>query len=434
MSNTAGRSLLLLTAAAALVSCAGCKGGLFANHNAVPSTAEEQELADQQQVQRDRYGNPIHDNLTDDYNGVGEQLTDGDKKPWQEGFPTPKKMWAAAKDMVGMGPDKAIANAAYAKGEQLFRDKNYDDAAKEFKTAYKRWPDSALEEDAMFMLGESYFFADRYDKASDTFVNLMKKYENSRHLDKVTTRQFAIAHYWVDIQRTNPYPFLMPNFFEETRPWFDTAGNGLAVYESVWINDPTGPLSDDAVIATANEHFVNDRFEDADSYYTQLRRDYPKSEHQWPAHLLGLRSKLGKYQGPRYDDTPLQEAQDLVEQTLARYPEMENDERERLLKTRTTIVAQKAERNWNMGEYYAKRDYNRAAKYYWALVVEEAPETRFAEMARERLDARKAEPDLPENHFQWLVDAFPEPRQRGLPDGSDSGTARLARNPKKSVH
>ena len=53
---------------------------------------------------------------------------------------------------------------------------------------------------------------------------------------------------------------------------------------------------------------------------TLLRTDYPKSEHQFQAHLLGLKSKLLKYQGPDYEGAPLDEADELVTQILDAVP------------------------------------------------------------------------------------------------------------------
>ncbi len=57
----------------------------------------------------------------------------------------------------------------------------FAEAATQFKDAAERWPDSALEEDAMFMSGEGYFFADRYPKANEAWEKLLKKYPNSKH-------------------------------------------------------------------------------------------------------------------------------------------------------------------------------------------------------------------------------------------------------------
>ena len=67
---------------------------------------------------------------------------------------------------------------------------------------------------------------------------------------------------------------------------------------------------------TANAFFVRGRWSDADYYYTLLRNDYPKSEFQVQAHLLGLAMKLKLYQGPDYDGKALLEADELIDQML----------------------------------------------------------------------------------------------------------------------
>ena len=54
-----------------------------------------------------------------------------------------EKLTKSMKQAVGLGPDKKIAEAAFADGEKLFEAKDYDKAAKKFGTAVSRWPDSA---------------------------------------------------------------------------------------------------------------------------------------------------------------------------------------------------------------------------------------------------------------------------------------------------
>ena len=51
--------------------------------------------------------------------------------------------------------------------------------------AYKRWPDSPLEEEAMFKAAESEFFADRYSKADDEYALLIKKFPSTQYLSQV---------------------------------------------------------------------------------------------------------------------------------------------------------------------------------------------------------------------------------------------------------
>ena len=93
----------------------------------------------------------------------------------------------------------------------------------------------------------------------------------------------------------------------------------MKTYENIRLNDPTGPLADDAIMATANSYFRRGRYNDADYQYDLLRKEYPRSDHQFNAHMLGLQCKLRKYQGPDYDGTPLEEAEQLVKQQRTQF-------------------------------------------------------------------------------------------------------------------
>ena len=264
-----------------------------------------------------------------------------------------KKTW---KKMTGRAPNEAIARQAYAEGDALFQAGKYAEAAEKYKIAADRWPESTLEEDAMYMMAESYFFSDQYYRSSETFGKLLKQYENSRHLDKVVVRDFAIARYWE--KEADKHMAYLPNFTDKTMPYFDPLGNGIAVYESIRLNDPTGPLADDATFATANAYFLDRRYEDADYHYELIRKEYPHSEFQVQAHLLGLRAKLRTYQGAEYDDKSLGDSEKLIDSTLRQFGAEIPDERERLVRAQRAIRAQKAEREWNNGEYYYHRKWD----------------------------------------------------------------------------
>jgi outer membrane protein assembly factor BamD (BamD/ComL family) len=322
---------------------------------------------------------------------------DDDQKDWLDrlSYYTPPKIYKRTKNKLGLGPDESLARKYYAEAEELYRQQKYAEAAKLYKRAYKRGEDSPVEEDAMYMAAESFFFSDQYYYASDTYAMLMKKFENTRHMDKVETRFFAIARYWED-QATKHSEFA-PNFFDDTRPYFDPRGNAIAIYEAVRLHDPTGPLADDALFATANAYFLGCRWDDADYNYDLIRKEYPRSEHQREAHLLGIRAKLRSYQGAEYDERPLLEADKLIGVTLAQWVSDLPEERERLQRAQRTIRAQKAERDWANAEYYYHRKYYRAARFYYAEILKTWPDTHFAEMSAERMEETKNLPPIPPN-------------------------------------
>jgi TolA-binding protein len=310
------------------------------------------------------------------------------------------KTWKKA---IGRGPELKIARPAYEKGKQLFAEKKYAEAAPEFATAVDRWPDSTLEEDAMFYLGESYFFADQYVKAEDAYQSLVEKYSNTRYLDLISKRLFSIAKYWQDLYKSRPESFYSVNATDNTKPWYDTIGHASRVYEKIRLNDPRGMLADDAIIAAANIKMELKEYDEADHLYGVLRSDYPRSEHQLAAHRLGLWCKLMMYQGADYDEKPLKDAEQLVDQLLVQFPqELPADERDRLKKIKAEINFNRAMRDWNTAQYYEKGDYARAARFYYQKVIREYPNTELANKSKERIAAIANMPDNPPNNFEFL--------------------------------
>jgi outer membrane protein assembly factor BamD (BamD/ComL family) len=339
------------------------------------------------------------------------------------------------KSKFGLGPDQRVAEQAYASGEELFRNQQFDDAAKKFKEAAKRWPGSKIEQDALFYQGESEFFAQRYSKAVDTYGLLLEKHPNSPHLDKVIRRQFDIARYWEKYEAYDPDWPVTPNLIDKTRPLFDTLGRSLKTYENIRLNDPTGPLADDAIMAAANSYFLRGRYSDADYQYELLRNEYPRSEHQFEAHILGLQCKLRKYQGVDYDGTPLVEAKKLVKQLKVQFgSELSPEERERLADIQAQLNMQLAERDYQMAQYFDAAEHYGSAKFYYNQVIREYPGTPLAEKSQQRFIELGGLPDHPESKMEWFTGLFPENAERKsieqVPLLAPEGQTRLATEPR----
>lgn len=345
----------------------------------------------------------------------------------------PRVQYDKIKEAVGLGPNEQLAREAYVEGDRLFREKNYKAAAGKFEEAAKRGPLSAIKQDAMFMLAESYFFGDRYIKARDAYDALVKEHPNTRYLDTVIDREWKIARYWEEYENHDPDWTLTPNAYDKTRPWFDTIGHAIKTYENIRLNDPTGPRADDAIMATANIYFQRGRYEDADYHYTLLRREYPRSELQFEAHLLGLQAKLRKYQGADYDGAPLTEAKTLVKQLRMQFAgRLSDQEKERLRTVEGQLNLEIATRDYRMAEHFDGTKHYGAARYYYAQVVKQYPDTELAAQARERISQIAGEPEKPPKRLAWFVDLFPESSERSrvarIPELENGGT-RLAEQP-----
>ena len=202
------------------------------------------------------------------------------------------------KKATGYGPNEGIARTAFKEGQELFQQKKFAEAAEKFKTAADRWPDTPLEEDALFMLGESQFFSDQYSKAHDTYGLLLKKYNNSRHLDVAVQREFALGRYW---EQLDDYQ----HAWSQSRPILPTtagpcsipSATAIQAYQNVRMYDPTGPLADDSLMATAIAYFRRGQFENAALDFDLLRKEYPNSEHQKARSHPGTASQNARIPG-----------------------------------------------------------------------------------------------------------------------------------------
>ncbi|MEC9010519.1 MAG: hypothetical protein VX877_14740, partial [Planctomycetota bacterium] len=135
-------------------------------------------------------------------------------------------------------------------------------------------PRAAFREDTLFLLAESQFHLKKFSNADDSYTELLTDFPSTRHIDRASQRLFEIGRYWLDSQnfkaaseirpanaivpagRSEPgmtgYWFtrlpLIPNMTDGTRPLFDTGGRALRTLKTIWLNDPTGHLADDALM------------------------------------------------------------------------------------------------------------------------------------------------------------------------------------------
>jgi outer membrane protein assembly factor BamD (BamD/ComL family) len=341
----------------------------------------------------------------------------------------PEKIIDNTKRSIYGKKDEAVARKAYADGEELFRKKEYEAAREQFETAAFRWPDSQLEEDAMFMMGECGFFSDRYADADKDYDKLIKKYTTTEHIGTISRRSFAMGRYWQDKHEKEPHWPVTPNFTDKERPMFDTAGRALKSYERIVQTDPRGPLADDAIMAVADAMFNKRYYDDADFRYKMLITDYPQSKYQYDAHERSLRCKLLKYQGPEYDDTPLKEAEVLVDQMLTQFPDRVGADREKLVKYKAEVMARKQMCDMHAAEYYAKGGYNYAARQYYEKVARNYPKSNLSEQALAKMDEMKGLPDRPDPPLEWAYNWMPgmtkpaetdapPPQMASQPDGT----------------
>ena len=123
-------------------------------------------------------------------------------------------------------------------------------------------------------------------------------------------------------------------------------------------------------MAAAAEYIRQKKFEDADEFLTDLRETFSDSDHLFLAHLLGIRTKLEVYAGPRYSGLVLEEAEKLVRQTRQRFPGKLQEKKyaDMVARAAAEITYLRAQRLAYRADFREKKkEYGAARKYYQKL-------------------------------------------------------------------
>ncbi len=327
------------------------------------------------------------------------------------------------------------AKELYQQGDRLFREAQtlprdqaqaqFAESAKYFRRASEAAPKTALDQDALFMQGESWFFADRLPDATEAYQKLQKQYPRNRHLDRAAARLFSISRYWIEVAKTQDGKWFTLNLTDAKRPRIDVDGHAIRVLDQIRFDDPTGRLADDATMAAAAEYIRQRKFEEADEFLTDLRETYSDSEHLFHAHLLGIKCKLESYAGPAYSGMVLDEAEKLVKQTRQRFPDKLADPQygDIVANAAAEIARSRADRLAFRAKYRENRREYGAAKVYYYKLLEQFGNTPHADQARARLAEIEKLPDVPEQRLSWLTTVFPDSRSKDPLETTTPGEA-----------
>jgi peptidoglycan-associated lipoprotein len=205
---------------------------------------------------------------------------------------------------------------------------SFDKAVEKSALVIKRWPRSRWVDDALFLIGMSYYHEGNYDKAVRYFDQLALAFPASgftaeaelyRGLSLLAGKQYGPARVALDGVRQR-YPrfaaaaaFHMANSFlerDETEKGIDS----LAVFVQ---RPPRSRYYREAVGALADGNFKLDRCDEAEKWYLRMIRiaSDPRDRAQAKLRVAACRYKEGQYE----------DAVRQIEDLLGRYPELDNE-------------------------------------------------------------------------------------------------------------
>ncbi|MDO5581990.1 MAG: tetratricopeptide repeat protein [Planctomycetia bacterium] len=320
------------------------------------------------------------------------------------------KKW---RDWLGMGPDETEAIALmrqaaeeHKKFEETKDPKTLKKAGELYEKAGKKWPDSILEEDALFYAGECRFFIKDYNTALRNYKQLISQYSNSVLKKPAVERLYYIGCYWAKKAEEEAK---LVNVSDSSRPTFSTFAGAKKAFEAIYMNDTSAQgRAPDALFALANAYMRRGvdqgdaSFESAARYYRQLYEFYPSCKHALKAHQLAMLALHKSYRGPLYDTRPLKQAQEIAEAALRTGQGDRGLINERL----TAIKEEQARHLWTRGTYYEKKGMYASARNYYNRLVRDFPDSEFSEEAIVRYQKLESKP-YESDQFAWIRPVAP---------------------------
>ena len=351
------------------------------------------------------------------------------------------------RDYIGMGPNEKEALAIMKKAtlalmewEKTKDPKQLREAGELYEKAGKKWPDSILEEDALFYAGECSFFGRNYTKAKTFYKALLKKYSNSVLRRDAMERLYWIGVYWVKCAEEDPE--VIGRFEGKERPRFSDFAGAKDAFETIFTNDVSDRgRAPDAVFALANAYMRRGvqqgdaSFEEAAKYYQRLYEFYPACKYADRAYQLAMLALYQSYRGPFYDSTPLRRAEE-----IAKTAQRAHKGDPKVIEEQLRLIREKqAEYLLVRGEYYEKKKIYASARGYYQRLIKEFPDSEYAAKGAERYTAirenpaesdqfaliRPIAPFLPETNNQYYEDQ-PSERLSAAVRGEEDGKEDIA--------
>jgi TolA-binding protein len=297
------------------------------------------------------------------------------------------------------------AEAEQQEALKLFQQGKFAEAEKEFAKIAKNRKGSPYGETAQYYLSETQFQRGKYVDAHDNFEKLHATYPATDYLEKLVSREYAIAELWqLQDDPKAPKEKRVPWYghFDGSLPLIDTQGFALKALEHVRHNDPNGPLADDAALKIAEYYTHHNDYESASLYYDQFIAEYPKSPYLQKAQHAAIDSRLKAYLGPEYDASGLEKARQLVQKTLKTFPEQQASY-EGLYHTLDVINNAEAEKTFLTGSYYKRVGKVASAEFYFGKIPQRWPNSPWAVRAKGELAQLAKMPRTPSQPSKIMI-------------------------------
>lgn len=258
----------------------------------------------------------------------------------------------------------------------------YRQAERALKAYLKAGPEVEDRQAAMLLYGDAALMRDRLYEAHKRYQKVIDEYPQTEEFAMALRRDLDIARAWLGGKKRRLWGiFRVPAQDEgvEILSQIEDLGHGYRIAEV-------------ALREKADYFYESGQFDLASIAYRRLADDVRSPRYTKMAMFRAASSALASFPGAAYDDTPLLEARELFNGYLNRFPAAAAEEDVDVLLA--SIEAKRAEKEYQIGSFYARIDRPKAAAYYYNYVLSTWPETLWAQRAEADLVRMGFEPGV----------------------------------------
>ncbi|MHC4982002.1 MAG: outer membrane protein assembly factor BamD [Planctomycetota bacterium] len=292
--------------------------------------------------------------------------------------------------------------------------KNAIKASEEF---LEKYPLDERCAEAMILAAQAEMDRGRYLKAFERFEQQLKRYPRGRFFERALSREFEIGEAFLAGRKRVVGGILR----------LPAEGEGASILTGIAGHAPRTLIAQRALLRVADHYMAEEEYAEALMAYDAFLEQFGKSKLASQAMLRAARAAYGAFEGTRYDETPLLEAEQRFRSLAAQFPAMAAEARvEEMLDHIASLRAQKLHET---GKFYERLDRPKSAAFYYRRVTEEFPQTMWAAEARAgliRLGESEPKPgsgqDETESRHESAGDETHESEAPAAADENESGT------------
>lgn len=281
---------------------------------------------------------------------------------------TPESGWMNKKDIVKESP-----KAQWEYAEELFRKKEYNNAARAYKALVKAYPTSPFAPKSLQKAAECYEHEGLLYEAFKEYQTLLENYPKETDLEDILKRQYHIGELFIKGKKRKLWRL----------PIIPAVDKGIEILETIVKTAPYSEISPQAQFNIGTAYKRMQKYPEAIEAYNKVVTDYKDSPlYEEALYQLGL-CNYKKSKGFSYDQLGAKEAVRWFQRFKKEFPQSKHIEK--IDKLLDELLKRQAKGTLEIAHFYERNGHKDAAIMYYKELIEKFPGTQEAKEAEERL-------------------------------------------------